>query len=74
MSVLVHKLPSEGSQLIHVFVKGAPEMIKQLSHSQSIPLDFYQVLASLTQKGYRVLAFGYKTIQMEWHHAEQLER
>lgn len=74
MSVLVRKLPSEDSRLMHVFVKGAPEKIKQLSHTDSIPDDFYEVLASLTQKGYRVLAIGYKQIRMAWHHAERLER
>ena len=74
MSVLVRKLPSEHSRLIHVFVKGAPEMIRRLSKPESIPEDFHQVLGNLTQRGYRVLALGFKEIKMAWHHAERLER
>ncbi len=74
MSVLVSKLPSESSRLIHAFVKGAPEMIKRLSIPDTVPLDFDNVLESLTQKGYRVIAMGYKELHTPWHHAERLAR
>ena len=74
MSVLVRKLPSERSRLIHVFVKGAPEMIKRLSILSTIPEDFHTVLGHLTQNGYRVLAMGYKELRTPWHHAERLTR
>ena len=49
-------------------------MIRRLSKPESIPEDFHQVLGNLTQRGYRVLALGFKEIRMAWHHAERLER
>ena len=70
----MRKLPSEGSRVIHVFVKGAPETIKRLSLPDSVPEGFHSVLGDLTQRGYRVLALGYRTLRTPWHHAERLER
>lgn len=44
------------------FVKGSPEMIKQLSKLESIPDDYDQVLNEYTVQGYRMIAFGYKNL------------
>ncbi|KAG2372656.1 hypothetical protein C9374_013664 [Naegleria lovaniensis] len=40
---------------LHFFVKGSAEMLKTLSHSDTIPNDFSQVLYKYSHKGYRVL-------------------
>ena len=40
----------------------------------AVPRDFLEVLSSLTQQGYRVLALGYKTMHLPWHKAERLHR
>lgn len=72
--MLVSKLPSQRSRTIDVYVKGAPEMIKRLSKPESIPQDFNAVLGDLTQRGYRVIALGYKKLRCPWHHAERLKR
>ena len=74
MSVLIRVLPSDDPRLIHVLVKGAPEKIKELSDPDSIPSDFYEMLGQLTQRGYRVLGVGFRTLHMAWHKAEKLER
>ena len=74
MSVLVRKLPEEHSRQMFLFVKGAPEMIKKLSIPETIPSDFYEVLSSLTQRGYRVLGVAYRDLRMAWHKAERLKR
>ena len=74
MSVLVRKLPEEHSRQMFLFVKGAPEMIKKLSLPETVPSDFYEVLSSLTQRGYRVLGVAYRDLRMAWHRAERLKR
>ena len=40
----------------------------------TVPDDFDDVLGKMTQHGYRVLALGYRKLQMPWNHAEKLER
>lgn len=40
----------------------------------SVPGDFQEVLGSLTQCGYRVLAVGHRPLHMAWHKAERVKR
>ena len=44
------------------------------THTHTVPQDFFEVLASLTQRGFRVLAVGHKTMHMPWHKAERVMR
>ena len=44
------------------------------THPHTVPTDFFETLASLTQKGFRVLAVGHKTMHMPWHKAERVKR
>lgn len=74
MSVLVRKLPSVNSRGLTVYVKGAPEMIRRLSIPDTVPNDFDETLTSLTRKGYRVLAMGYRHLRTDLHQAMKLER
>jgi magnesium-transporting ATPase (P-type) len=43
-------------------VKGSPEKIKELSLSQTLPIDYEAVYQAYTQKGYRVIALAYKDL------------
>lgn len=39
-----------------------------------VPGDFLEVLGTLTQHGYRVLAVGHRPLHMAWHKAERVKR
>lgn len=45
-----------------VFVKGAPEMIMDISNRDSLPDDYLEMLYNYTNNGYRVIACGYKVV------------
>ena len=40
----------------------------------TVPGDFPEVLGSLTQQGYRVLAVAHRPLHMAWHKAERVKR
>jgi predicted P-type ATPase len=74
MSVIVRVAPTSDPKQLHVFCKGAPETICRLCHPDSVPGDFPEVLGSLTQQGYRVLAVAHRPLHMAWHKAERVKR
>ncbi|KAJ2992757.1 hypothetical protein HDV02_002869 [Globomyces sp. JEL0801] len=49
-----------------VFVKGAPEVMRGICTSESLPKDYDEQLKGYTHHGYRVLAVAWK--KMEEHH------
>ena len=59
-----------------VFCKGSPEMIKTLSVQESIPFNYDSELNSFTREGYRVIAFGWKSLDAEtsWHKIQTIRR
>ena len=57
-----------------VFVKGAPEKIKQLCKSESLPGNFDDVLNSFTLKGNRVLALACKMVKMDYIQSQKIQR
>ena len=73
MSVITKGLQDE--EFI-IFCKGSPEMIKSLSVKNSIPADYDSKLNSFTQDGFRVIAFGWKTMDSEtsWHNMQTIRR
>ena len=91
MCVLARAL--DNPKLLQVYVKGAPEKVKDLcrpdtgsqgyfylmhiTHVNScyaVPMNFREVLRSLTQKGLRVLAVAHRSMDMQWHKSENIER
>lgn len=46
-----------------MYVKGSPEKIADLSLKHTIPKDFERILGDYTQRGFRVLALGYKSLK-----------
>jgi len=67
MSVIVRRMYSQGantfvSDTFEVFVKGAPETIRDLCKRETVPSDFDERLYKLVNKGYRVIAVGYRTL------------
>ena len=57
------------------FVKGSPEMIKQLSINETLPTNFSEIQLSYTREGYRVIGCGYKKIdENDWCSIDKLSR
>ena len=71
MSVVTRNL--SGHQF-EMFVKGAPEIITSLCTPESVPDDFEDVLVNYTQKGFRVLALGYRTLSMPYAKMQRAAR
>ena len=59
-----------------VFCKGAPEVLKTLSHPDTLPSDFDSTLNNYTINGYRVLGLAYRELtETECHiHLDDLDR
>ncbi|KAL4462608.1 hypothetical protein ABPG74_000438 [Tetrahymena malaccensis] len=73
MSTIVKNLDFD-SDLYKLYVKGSPEKIFELSNPYSIPQNFHEVLDFYARKGFRVLAFGIKVLQMKQNQVQKLER
>ena len=71
MSVVTRSLT--GTQF-EVHVKGAPEVIVPLCDGDSVPEDFANVLVSYTEKGYRVLALGYRPLSLTYVKVQRATR
>lgn len=48
---------------LQVFVKGAPECMKDICHVTSFPLDYEELLSFYTHRGFRVIACATKTLE-----------
>lgn len=57
-SVVVHQ---EGSRTADVFVKGAPESMREICRPETIPEEFDSLLGYYTHTGFRVIALASKT-------------
>ncbi|KAI9502818.1 hypothetical protein BX070DRAFT_225648 [Coemansia spiralis] len=60
-------LRRQSARYNEVYVKGAPEAIRELCYSDTLPRDFDQVLLDYTNHGYRPL-------KMSWHKIQRLKR
>ncbi|KAJ2855263.1 hypothetical protein J3B02_002262 [Coemansia erecta] len=63
-----------GARYNEVYVKGAPEAIRELCYSDTIPRDFDSVLLDYTNHGYRVIALAGKPLKMSWPKLQRLKR
>jgi magnesium-transporting ATPase (P-type) len=72
MSVIVRNETDRGS---HIFLKGAPEVVRDLCDPASIPPKFTQVVQGYTRQGLRLLACAHAyRPAMSWHKAEKVNR
>ena len=72
MSVITRNDHDKGS---HIFLKGAPEVVRDLCHASSIPHNFTQVVQGYTRQGLRLLACAHAyDASMTWHKAEKMPR
>ncbi|KAJ2559165.1 hypothetical protein EV175_000463 [Coemansia sp. RSA 1933] len=63
-----------GARYNEVYVKGAPEAIRELCYSDTLPRDFDKVLLEYTNHGYRVIALAGKALKMSWPKLQKLKR
>ncbi|GIY71371.1 probable cation-transporting ATPase 13A3, partial [Caerostris extrusa] len=71
MSVICRTL---GSRHMDLYCKGAPEKISSLCLSETVPVNFPELLKDYTLQGYRVLALAHRKLdpKLSWHHAQKL--
>lgn len=72
MSVIVR---SFGQQSGDIYVKGAPECMREICRPDSFPSDYDEQLAYYTHKGYRVIGCATKHIKkLTWVKAQKMTR
>ncbi|KAI4238751.1 MAG: hypothetical protein LQ349_000862 [Xanthoria aureola] len=70
-SVVVSQAEKEYSS---IYVKGAPECMKEICRPESFPADYEELLDFYTHKGFRVIACATKNISYDWTSLQKMER
>lgn len=70
-SVIVRQFGSKTGQ---VYVKGAPECMKDICRPDSFPTDYEELLSFYTHKGFRVIACATKTLKVNWLKMQKMKR
>ncbi|KAH6848478.1 hypothetical protein BKA58DRAFT_395332 [Alternaria rosae] len=71
-SVIVRQFGSKSGQ---VYVKGAPEVMKEICRPDSFPTDYEELLAFYTHRGFRVIACATKSIpKLNWLKTQKMKR
>ncbi|ORY72025.1 uncharacterized protein BCR38DRAFT_454387 [Pseudomassariella vexata] len=64
-----------GQQSGDVFVKGAPESMREICRPDSFPTDYEELLTYYTHKGYRVIACATKHMKkLSWVKSQKMKR
>ncbi|KTW30208.1 hypothetical protein T552_00686 [Pneumocystis carinii B80] len=72
MSVIVKEFNSTD---MHVYLKGAPEIMEDVCQKDSFPENYNEVLSYYTQHGYRIIACATKTLSnISWAKAQKIGR
>ncbi|KAK8247670.1 P-type ATPase-like protein [Phyllosticta capitalensis] len=64
-----------GAREGHIYVKGAPECMKEICRPESFPSDYESLLSYYTHRGYRVIACATKRIpKLNWLKVQKMAR
>ncbi|KAI0019616.1 hypothetical protein F4780DRAFT_745751 [Xylariomycetidae sp. FL0641] len=64
-----------GQQSANIYVKGAPECMREICRPDTFPEDFDELLSHYTHKGYRVIACATKHIKkLSWVKTQKMKR
>ncbi|KAH9909822.1 hypothetical protein F4778DRAFT_712940 [Xylariomycetidae sp. FL2044] len=64
-----------GQQSGDIYVKGAPECMREICRPESFPDDFDELLSHYTHKGYRVIACATRHInKLSWVRSQKIKR
>ena len=71
-SVVVRRFGSKSGE---IYVKGAPEVMKEICRPESFPTDYEELLAFYTHRGFRVIACATKSIpKLSWLKVQKMRR
>ncbi|KIM94990.1 hypothetical protein OIDMADRAFT_171985 [Oidiodendron maius Zn] len=71
-SVIVRKFGSPGC---NIYVKGAPECMKEICRVESFPTDYEELLSYYTHRGFRVIACATRHIaKLNWVKVQKMKR
>ncbi|PUU80551.1 hypothetical protein B9Z19DRAFT_1100233 [Tuber borchii] len=71
-SVIVKQFRAAGG---NIYVKGAPECMKEICKPESFPTDYDELLAQYTHRGYRVIGCATKYLpKLSWIKAQKMKR
>ncbi|CBF77849.1 putative P-type ATPase [Aspergillus nidulans FGSC A4] len=71
-SVIVRQFGDSGAT---IFVKGAPESVKDICSPESLPSDFEEILSQYTHSGYRVIACAARyERRLSWMRIQKMTR
>ncbi|KAI0167063.1 hypothetical protein GGR52DRAFT_556774 [Hypoxylon sp. FL1284] len=64
-----------GQQSGNIYVKGAPECMREICRPESFPADYDELLSYYTHKGYRVIACATKHMKkLSWVKSQKMKR
>jgi cation-transporting ATPase 13A2 len=64
-----------GSKSGSIYVKGAPEVMKDICRPETFPTDYEELLSFYTHRGFRVIACATKTItKLNWLKVQKMQR
>jgi cation-transporting ATPase 13A3/4/5 len=73
MGVIVHN-PSEPGRQMHLYVKGAPEIIASLCTPESVPASYQDIVNGYAQHGYRLIAVASRLLDISYAKAQKVKR
>ncbi|XP_063897760.1 polyamine-transporting ATPase 13A3 [Helicoverpa armigera] len=63
-----------GEDVLRVYTKGAPEMLRKLCLPETVPDNLYEVLNSYAEKGYRVIAVATRVMETTFKQLQKMTR
>ncbi|XP_057696417.1 polyamine-transporting ATPase 13A3 isoform X2 [Corythoichthys intestinalis] len=73
MSVVARLL---GEKRMDAYMKGAPEVVARYCKTETVPLNFADVLEGYTKQGFRVIALAHRRLEskLTWHKVQNVSR
>uniref|UniRef100_A0A2A4JKB6 Cation-transporting ATPase n=1 Tax=Heliothis virescens TaxID=7102 RepID=A0A2A4JKB6_HELVI len=63
-----------GEDVLRLYTKGAPEMLRKLCTPDTVPDNLYEVLNSYAEKGYRVIAVATRVMETTFKQLQKMTR
>ena len=64
-----------GAQTGHIYLKGAPECMKEVCRDESFPQDYEELLNFYTHRGFRVIGIATKSLpKLNWLKVQKMKR
>lgn len=73
MAVIVHN-PNDPGRKMHLYVKGAPEIIASLCTPESVPASYQEIVNGYAQHGYRLISVACRQLDLNYVKAQKVKR